>query len=612
MNNKFIILLKPSLNIEKIICRLISAWLTLTFINSFTGTHFELAFKQDSSILYIAIASLTVFIVYTMVNVLFNNKEIDSWLLLLFSTLCVFKWLITDNSYVNSFLYTLAVIAVYLIFIFYVLNKNENLIERFNFSKFTTFGLITVFALICAFVISIITCFRHLTFSTPNFDFGLFVNMFHNMREKGIPLSTSERDVLLSHFAVHISSIYYLILPFYFIFPSPLTLQISQALILASGVIPLVMICRNFKLSNKLTAVMSIIYSLYPAISAGTFYDIHENCFLLPLLLWTFYFFEREKYLFMYIFAFLTLMVKEDAAIYIMIFALFVILSRKKYLHGSVLLIVSAAYFLFAVNLLDLMGNYYAGVYADATANPEINGAMVNRFDNLIYNESDGIIGVVKTAVKNPGYLLTQLFETGNDDYGKIKYILQMFLPLGFIPFITKKISRYILIAPILINLLTDYIYQYDIGFQYHFGISAFLIYLTVMNLSELKAPSKKTMITIGSVACCCLYLTTVSPKLSVYMTKWSEEKESYREMEAILETIPKDASVCASTMLVSHLADREEIYQIEYHNCEPDTDYVIFDTRYETDSTVLNTYLSKGYYISGEYENLLILEKEK
>ena len=59
---------------------------------------------------------------------------------------------------------------------------------------------------------------------------------------------------------------------------------------------------------------MVLIYALFPAISTGCFYDIHENCFLAPLLLWLFYFFEKEKWIPMYISALLVLAVKEDAA----------------------------------------------------------------------------------------------------------------------------------------------------------------------------------------------------------------------------------------------------------------------------------------------------------
>lgn len=66
-----------------------------------------------------------------------------------------------------------------------------------------------------------IGCLRYLGYLAPNFDFGVFTQMFHNMRESFLPMTTCERNGLLSHFAVHISPVFYLLLPFYALFPSP-------------------------------------------------------------------------------------------------------------------------------------------------------------------------------------------------------------------------------------------------------------------------------------------------------------------------------------------------------------------------------------------------------
>lgn len=64
---------------------------------------------------------------------------------------------------------------------------------------------------------------------------------------------------------------------------------------------------------------------LYPAYSGGTSYDIHENCFLTPLLLWLFYGIDRKNAVVTAIAAILTLMVKEDAAVYVAVIALWLI-----------------------------------------------------------------------------------------------------------------------------------------------------------------------------------------------------------------------------------------------------------------------------------------------
>ena len=58
---------------------------------------------------------------------------------------------------------------------------------------------------------------------------------------------------------------------------------------------------------------------------------------------------------------------------------------------------------------------------------------------------------------------------------------------IAFLPLITRKPSRFLLLGPFLImNLVTDYQYQYDLGFQYSFGSGALLVYLAAINLADI------------------------------------------------------------------------------------------------------------------------------
>lgn len=594
---------------ERVICRIITSWCSFAAVNLFNGYNFfDLSYAHDTSLLRVVIISALFFIVYSAASILLSNFESDSWYLLISSTVCVVRWLMCYAPEENQYLFLFAVIAVYTLFVLYFIRKNEALFDKIKLTNKAVIIIAVICGGVSCFVIALTTCLRHAVFATPNFDFGLFVNMFHNMKETGLPLVTSERDVLLSHFAVHISPIYYLLLPFYFVFPSPLTLQIGQAVLVSSGIIPTLLLCRHFKLSNKATAAVAFIYSFYPVLSAACLYDIHENCFLVPLLLWMFYFFEKEKYPLMYLFAILTFAVKEDAAIYVIIFAVFIIFSRKKFLHGIILAAGAVAYFCLALSVLSQTGAYYAELYADATPNPPINGPMINRFNNLIFDSEDGLKGALQVALTNPGYLLTQLFTEEGGGYKKLVYFVQMLLPLGFLPFCTKKVSRWLLIAPILMNMLTYYPYQYDIGFQYHFGVSAFLIYAFVMNINEIKTPTKKTLISIGAVACCCIYVFSVLPSLNTYMSWYNSNHKIYANVEEKLDAIPEDASVAASTFLVSHLADRSEIYQTAYHGTEPDVDFVVLDARYESEVKKTTIYIFRGYNVVYTMENRLII----
>lgn len=544
------------------------------------GDFKELAFGQEHSFVLVGLWTLGGFLILSVLAFAGAPFQTDSWFLLGGATVCVWLWLIHAPSGDNKYLFWLAVTAVYILFWIYFVQENVELFNRVNPGRKAVAVLGVSAALISCVVISVITCLRYQTFSSPNYDFGLFVNMFHNMRESGLPMITSERDRLLSHFAVHISPIYYLLLPFYCLFPSPVTLQIGQAVVLMLGIIPVLLLAKHYRLSGRATVAVSVLYAFYPALSTGCFYDIHENCFLPLFLLLTFWFFESRHYVFMYLSAICVFAVKEDAAVYVMIFALYLILSRRSLLHGILLGLFAGGWFALSGYLLNTYGL----------------GMMVNRFDNLIYDRDMGLLGVIQTALVNPGYLLTQMFTTSGGTWDKIVYFCQLFLPLGLLPFCTKKVSRWLLAAPVLMNLITYYQYQYNLGFQYHFGIAAFLVYAMIQNLPELSQGWRRALLGAALASCLCLYALSVVPTLSGYLTRWNDGKETYRRMEEILDTVPEDASVNCSTFLLAHIADRSEIYEVAYHGNKPDVDYVVLDARYSGWQQVRRAYLEQGY----------------
>jgi uncharacterized membrane protein len=222
---------------------------------------------------------------------------------------------------------------------------------------------------------------------------------------------------------------------------------------------------------------------------------------------------------------------------------------------------------------------------------------MSYRFGNLIAEGEDGLLGAVKTALLNPGYLLTQLFKTNSGGIGKVVYLLQMLLPLGGIPLCTKRASRWLLAAPLLVNLLTLYTYQYNIGFQYSFVSAAFLFYAAVLNVPEYSPGVRRRLLAVGTAACLCLYAVCVLPECSAYAARWDGGKEVYTHIDETLAALPEDASLSVSSHLLAHVSDRDIVYDLSYRGNAPDVDYVVI--YYPTiDYAVKYAYLSAGYMV--------------
>ena len=581
---------------ERILSRLMAAWCAVAaviLLDTRATSFAQISFAHEASLGTIALGTLAFFAVFSLIAMIWDGIHSDSWLMLLAATLCVTRWMLAYPEGENQFLFALAVCLAYSMFVIYFLRANRELFARWQPRGRTVLICASVAGILSFAMIAVIGYLRYRTYSTPNFDFGIFCNAFYNMKESGLPITGCERNRLLSHFAVHVSPVFYLVLPIYWLFPSPITLQVVQALALAAGVIPVVLLARHHKLSGKVTILMAVLYAFYPVLTTGCFYDFHENCFLPLFLLLTFLFYEKKRYLPMYVSALCVLSVKEDAAIYLLLFALYILISERAYLHGAILAAISVGYFLLCAHLLKTNGE----------------GMMSNRFENLIYDQNDGLIGAVRTVLANPGYFLTQVF--GIEDGGgfdKLVYALQMLLPLGFLPFCAKKPSRWLLLSPILFNLATQYLYQYDIGFQYHFGITAFLFWAAIKNLPELNGETRRTLSGIAAAACLCLYLMNVLPFLNHYRELWRDYKDDYRAADALLETVPEEASVAASTFLLPHLASREVIYETHYHGYKTDVDYVALDLRNRVEQARRDLYLAQGHTVWNECGEWIVI----
>lgn len=153
--------------------------------------------------------------------------------------------------------------------------------------------------------------------------------MYYYMDKCLSPLTTCERDGLLSHFAVHLSPVFYVLLPFYKLVPRPETLLVLQSLVVISGMVPLCLLTRAFGFTRPQTLCFGLMYCLYPAFMGGCFYDFHENKFLAVIILWCMYFLETGHFKSMLASAALLLMVKEDAPVYAACIGLYLFLWKN-------------------------------------------------------------------------------------------------------------------------------------------------------------------------------------------------------------------------------------------------------------------------------------------
>ncbi len=570
------------------------------------------------------LAFMFVFVLYFLIANRIKNEKLERYILLSgFILLSLLSQIITFSL---SMLVFQAVLIIVLL-VYAIKGSNaphyEKIVSPVNSkSKKYPIIILSVATVIFMAFVGIWAFCRVKTFVSPTYDYGIFAQMFYYMKETGLPYTTVERDGLLSHFAVHVSPIYYLLLPFYCIFPKVETANVLQALILGSAVVPMYKLCRNHRFTQMQSVGICCAFMLWPAFAGGTGYDIHENEFLVVTILWLFYALEKQNIPGIAISTILLLFVKEDAPVYAAIIGIWYTITallqknkieKRKLIIGISVVIVSVIYFIAVTKYLDTLGD----------------GVMTNRYDNFIYDKSDSLFTVIKAVFMSPAKLL---YECSLDK--KPMFIIQTLAPLLFLPLITRKYERYILLIPyLLLNLMSFVEYQHSIFYQYVYGSGACLFYLTIVNLEDIKdikipkatiTFSKLTpvLLSICIISFTATVVTTALPVISDYIE--NDEKYFSKDRE-FLNKIPEDASVSASPMCCPTLSQRKVLYDIYYAKDKHilSTEYIVVDCfsdykKYADDSdksgymNFLKLIEEEGYILIDNNEFIKIYQKEQ
>ncbi len=340
------------------------------------------------------------------------------------------------------------------------------------------------FCLLSFFLLS-----RSLTLRTPSFDHGIFHQAYDNMLRGLGPLSSFERDHLLSHFAVHISPSLYLLLPFYALLPNQLGLQALQILSLLLGLIPLRLLLQRLKLPRGLAGLLQALYLFFPPLLCSTGYDFHENVLLPPLILGLAWALCCRRPLWTLLLGLATLGVKEDAFLYVFFLSLFSLAARSwldqlfccqksksDLLFGwlqAALPLLALLYFALCLSLLQTQGD----------------GAMTGRFANLFLQEDWGLVSIPLGLFQEPVAFFN--FAAQAPKLGHLSFFL---LGLGGLILRPSQASQLLLFAPLLLmNLLSNYVYQFNIRFQYNFASGALLFFLALLLLAERWQASRRS-----------------------------------------------------------------------------------------------------------------------
>ncbi|HYM65567.1 MAG TPA: DUF2079 domain-containing protein, partial [Candidatus Sulfotelmatobacter sp.] len=394
-------------------------------------------------------------------------------------------------------------------------------------------------------------------FDLGNMDQTVWNTIHGRIFQMTNPNATNE----VSRLIFHSDFLLILISPLYFIWSSPKMLLLLQSLILGFGAFFVFLIAKNLLKEKKLALTFSIIYLLNPSLQFANLYDFHPVTLGTTLLLATFYFFIKKRYLLFLFFSILAGLAKEEVWAIVSIFGFAVILRvifENKFKLNLTKKQVIELIFGFFVWLISAL-IFYLLIWIVI---PYMRGGQ--HFALSYYSDFGGSPSEVsKNIILMP---MKTIYVVLSPE--RLNYLLQLFLPVGFV----SIFSPFFLIfsAPdLLINLLSSNKALHEIYYQYTSPITPFIIISAIYAVSFIKKSFSKirSNLIIGY-----LIITTflsasffgpLPGSFHANLEMFNDQISNKKTIDDFLSKIPTRYSIAASNNLGSHLSHRRNLYTI-------------------------------------------------
>lgn len=418
-----------------------------------------------------------------------------------------------------------------------VFKKSDSFLDRYSIPMLALFTLVYVafFFFICAL--------RYHVFNYSDFDLAVHAQTVYNILHGSIQSSILGIPFLGNH----LSLILFLIAPIYAIFSTPLTLLFFQTLLIGLGAVPLFLLAKEV-LDKKFAFLFSVLYLLFPALTNISQYEFHPVAFTIFFLLFMFYFFEKSRFIPFVCFMVLSLLCKENMALGIFFFGLYVIFFRKKSWKWSVVpIVLSLLWLIIGIKVLH-----------------SFNQGTID-FNYIYSHIGKSIPEVVVNLFIHPGVTLRYIFDQGN-----MKLLIQLFLPLGFLCLLSPK-TLFIALPFFLQQMLSIRAEDHTIDYHYAAKLIPFLFIAAVYGARTVlksKFLNRHKIILVAFLIVSCIVsniffglLTKIPGNFS---TRYKMKDISYYKQEFI-EKIPQGASVVATFEFLPKLSQRKEIHSFHH-----------------------------------------------
>lgn len=439
---------------------------------------------------------------------------------------------------------------------------------------------------------------KHLNMQTSLYDFGLEHQVVWNTSEGRLFEASVE---VQNYMGDHVSPIIVLPAAVYRIFPEPLTVFALQSLAVTIGIAGVGLTTRKILHKKRLLVILlTAAYALHWGTLGHLHFDYHPVVFAIPFAVWGIYFdlFSKKKLLAAGLFL-LSMLAKEDVGVFIAGYGLTRALAAKDKwgwvwaIGGTVISLVG----LFVII-------------------PIVRQAPSDTLAR--YGELGSSMGeITKTLLLNPGFMLDYIFSS----YGRVSYIVKLFLPFLFIPLLRPQL--WLLFLPnIAINILSA-VYAQHGGFLHYDGLIVIGIWLaTTLTLQELFQKSSKTKLPLKAMMVWALIIVSyfvVHPSMKdLFETPYRLPQQ--QALMQFVETLPKDAQILADNSTGGQLGEFRNLklyypnWTLDWPKAAEGADYIFVDQYRYFDAGIeeqLASDKARGFKVEREFGDIIVLSRE-
>ncbi len=408
---------------------------------------------------------------------------------------------------------------------------------------------------------SFYTVRNHHRFNTFTWDLGQIDNQFYNFLH-GHPFRCTAliRGGNWSELRNHAEATMFFLLPIYALAPRAETLLVLQAVLLGGAGIFVYRIAAR-RLARPTALAVAAAYYFYPPLHGAQFFDIHFQPVAAAFMLAAIDCFElRRMRLFVVLFV-MTILCREDISIGTAVFGLFLLLTGHRVRAGLVILLVSLAYFVvLRFIIMPAVGTW----------------GFAEHYRHLFPQGDSTFRGIIRTIVTNPVFTLTSLLTAE-----KLRYLLQILVPVAFLPLRRIHLALSILPGAYFTLLTTGYAPTLDIGYQYSGYFIPYIFPASALALADLvgRHPGWPGVVRQRSAVATLLVATALTtlhwgaiPPRKAFHSSYgfvdfeaptAEQIQRRRDIHELEHMVPREAILAVSDREMPHVSHRLECWNI-------------------------------------------------